>query len=103
MLTLYTKPNCAFSAMVIKKMEDLGLSFEERNILDVKFAEELLEKGGKIQTPYFAEMYESSDILKHLEEHYGNEAREGGSRSEEPMPAIRLHRSDDADLCDACQ
>lgn len=77
MLTLYIKSNCAFSAMALKKVEDLGLTVEEKNIADPGIADELVEKGGKHQVPFLQDsqtstgVYESADIVAYLEAHYG--------------------------------
>ena len=110
MITLYVKTNCAFSAMVLKKVEDLGLAVEEKNIADPAVADELMAKGGKLQTPYLVDdenlagMYESSDIVAHLEKHYGSgEGLEVAVGVAETVPAFRLHRSDDENVCDGCQ
>ena len=77
MLTLYVKAGCAYCAMVILKLEELNLQYEEKNIADEKIAEELVARGGERQVPYLVdttanvEMYESADICAYLEEKYG--------------------------------
>ncbi len=77
MLTLYTQPGCMYSARVNEVIEELGLSVEEKNIADHAIAEELLQRGGKLQTPYLVddefdvEMFESEKIIDHLQEQYG--------------------------------
>lgn len=74
MLTLYVKTGCAFCAMVLHKLDELELSFEEKNIADNSVAEELITRGGKRQVPYLidtdaeVEMYESADIVKHFDD-----------------------------------
>lgn len=77
MLTLYVKTGCPFCAMVLHTLEELNLTFDEKNIEDPAVAEELVARGGKRQVPYLVdteanvEMYESADICEHLEAHYG--------------------------------
>lgn len=77
MLTLYIKSNCAFSAVALKKVEDLALTAEEKNIADAGVADELVEKGGKLQVPYLWDsqtgtgIYDSADIAAYLDAHYG--------------------------------
>lgn len=77
MLTLYVKTGCPYCAMVIHKLDELGLDFEEKNVGDPGIAEELIARGGKRQMPYLVdtdagvEMYESTDICDHLEQRYG--------------------------------
>lgn len=53
-------------------VEELNISFDERNINDPVNKAELLARGGKQQVPYLVdeergiEMYESDDIIAHL-------------------------------------
>ena len=76
MLTMYVKTGCPFCAMALKKVDELGLQIEEKNIADDAVAEELIAKGGKRQVPYLIDsergvaMYESGDIAEYLDEHY---------------------------------
>lgn len=76
MLTLYTKTGCPFCHHVLVAGEELGISFEEKNIADDAVAAELISRGGKRQVPYLidnehgVEMYESDDIIEYLKEHY---------------------------------
>ena len=76
MLTLYTKSSCAYSAMVIHALEELDLKYEEKDIAEEKNVEELISKGGDKQTPCLVDestmtvVYESSDIVSYLMEHY---------------------------------
>lgn len=78
MITLYVKTGCPFCAMVLKKLEEEDIKFEEKNIADDSVAEELIARGGKRQVPYLVdsekgvEMYESADIVAYLDEHYSN-------------------------------
>lgn len=79
MLTLYVKTGCPFCAKVLKAGEDLGLSFDLRNVADPSVAEELVAKGGKKQEPYLLDtdtgiaMYEADLIVSYLRAHYGND------------------------------
>lgn len=76
MLTLYVKTGCPFCHRVIIAGEELGITFEEKNIADDAVAEELVARGGKRQVPYLidaergVEMYESDDIIEYLKTHY---------------------------------
>ena len=78
MLTLYVKVGCPFCHKVLATAEELGISFEQKNITDPGVAEELIKRGGKRQMPYLVdsdrgvEMYESEDIMAYLREHYGH-------------------------------
>lgn len=72
MFILYTQHNCPFSARVIKAADQMGITFELRDIKDHEVEQELLEKGGKRETPYFVDtdakvgMYGSDDIVSYL-------------------------------------
>jgi len=119
MLTLYVKTGCPYCAMVIKKLEELGISYEEKNISDPKIAAELIERGGKRQVPFMEdddpcataghhtpclvdndiEMYESANIVDYLDKNY--EPVKGDQKS--TTPAVQLHRESDEDVCEACQ
>ena len=78
MLTLYIKTGCPFCHKVLATGEELGISFEEKNISDDAVAAELVARGGKRQVPYLVdsdrdvEMYESDDISAYLSEHYAH-------------------------------
>jgi glutaredoxin len=78
MLTLYVKTGCPWCAIVLKKLGELDLKFEQKNIADDTVAAELVKRGGKRQVPYLVdstkkvEMYESGDIVKYLEKNYSN-------------------------------
>ena len=100
MLTLYYKPSCPYSARVIAEAEDLGLSFDLKNIAaDEALRDELIAKGGKKQVPYLIDasrdeaMYDSGDIIEYLREHYGNGATNASG--------LRVYRSDAS--CDVCE
>lgn len=90
MITLYVKTGCPYCAMVIAKLNEFEIKFEEKNIVDEEVAKELLAKGGKRQVPYMddedpcesakhhtpcivdsdVEMYESADIVEYLDKNY---------------------------------
>jgi glutaredoxin 3 len=77
MLTLYVKTGCPFCAMVLHKLDELAVPFEERNIADDGVIDELVARGGKQQVPYLVdaecnvEMYESADIVEYLDKRFG--------------------------------
>lgn len=72
MLTLYVKTGCPFCAKVLIEAAMLDIEFDERNIADPGVAEELVARGGKLQTPYLVdeargtELYESEAIIQYL-------------------------------------
>lgn len=100
MLTLYFKPTCPFCRRVIAVTERLELEVEMKDITsDEAIVEELIEKGGKKQVPFLvdtdkeAALYESDDIVKHLQDNYGS----GEAAAAKP----RVHISDSA--CISCE
>ncbi len=80
MLTLYVRTGCPYCAKVLQEGEKLDITFEQKNVADAGFADELIARGGKRQMPYLvdgatgAEMYESDDIIAYLRQHYTKEA-----------------------------
>lgn len=78
MLILYVKTGCPFCAKVLDVIAQHGIQIDERNIAEEENRTALIEKGGKQQVPYLIDeergvsMYESDDIIAHLNEHYGN-------------------------------
>lgn len=80
-LILYVKTGCPWCAKVLNKMEELGITAELKNIADEGIADELIARGGKRQVPYLVdagtgkELYESADIISHLDETYGAKAQ----------------------------
>ena len=76
-LILYTRPGCPFSAKVLLELAVMGLEVEEKSIKDRPMQDELLEKGGKLQTPYLIDtetgsaLYESDAIIAYLHERFG--------------------------------
>ncbi len=79
MLILYFKPTCPFSRYVIDVAKRLSITLELRDISsDESYAIELIERGGKRQTPYLVdvhsgvELYDSNAIISHLQKIYGS-------------------------------
>ncbi len=77
MLTLYYRPTCAFCRRVLAVIDRLSLEVELKDINDAGIEAELLAVGGKVQVPFLVdsaaqvEMYESDDIVSHLQSTYG--------------------------------
>lgn len=77
MIKLYVKTGCPYCMATLAKVDELGVKINEQNISDPQILAELMEKGGKRQVPYMIDedqnvsMYESGDIIDHLEMHYG--------------------------------
>lgn len=84
MLTLYVKTGCPFCRKVLDTGDELGISFEEKNIADDTVAAELVARGGKRQVPYLVdsdrdiEMYESDDIIAYLRGGNGSAPKNSG-------------------------
>lgn len=72
MLILYVKSGCPYCARVLIEAAMLDIEFAERNVADPGVAEELIARGGKLQTPYLVdeergkELYESEAIIAYL-------------------------------------
>ncbi|MBY0110380.1 glutathione S-transferase N-terminal domain-containing protein [Patescibacteria group bacterium] len=72
MYILYVRENCPFSNKVRKACDDMGIELTLKDIKEPLLEEELVEKGGKVQTPYLVdtvkgtEMYEADDIISYL-------------------------------------
>lgn len=77
MIELYTKTGCPYCAKVLKVLAAYQISFEEKNVSDPSYENELIALGGKRQMPFLVDgevrMYESDDIVTYLEEHYRGE------------------------------
>ena len=73
---LYVRSGCQFCARVLRAGEELGITFDERNIADEGVIEELIAHGGKRQVPYLIDsekdvaMYESDAIVDYLHERF---------------------------------
>lgn len=76
MLTLYVGTGCPFSERVLDAGTDLDIEFDIKNVEEPGVREELVERGGKEQTPFLVddendvEMYDSDDIIAYLKERY---------------------------------
>ena len=76
-LILYMRPSCPFSAKVLLEAAVLGVDLVERDIKDPEAMAELMEKGGKNQTPFLVDtgndtmLYESDAIMTYLHERFG--------------------------------
>jgi glutaredoxin 3 len=102
MLTLYYKPTCSYCQRVLGEAEDLGISFNLKDISnDPVLVEELINAGGKRQVPFLFDaeksiaLYESNDIIDYLKENCANES------NKQSFSGLRIHKSDEA--CDTCQ
>lgn len=102
MLTLYYKPTCVYSQNVLGEAQALGIQFDLKNIAsDEVLAAQLVEKGGKRQTPFLEDpmrnvhLYESADIIAYLKEHYGSNAER------KTFGGLNVHGSEE--VCDSCQ
>ena len=77
MITLYAKSGCGYCKKVIDVLDLHGISFIKLNVRDEAIANELIEKGGKLQMPYMLDgnvaMYESDAIVDYIEKTYGGE------------------------------
>lgn len=100
MLTLYYKPTCPFCRRVVAVIERLELDVDMKDVsTDEALYAELEEKGGQRQVPYLIDadkdvaMYESDDIVKHLQDNYGE--------SSEATGKPRVHVSDAT--CVSCE
>lgn len=100
MLTLYTKATCPFCTRVLAVLDRLQLDIDLKDISENDaYVDELVSKGGKRQVPYLVDdeqavaMYESDDIIAHLQAHYGTATA--------PASKPRVHISDSA--CVSCE
>jgi glutaredoxin len=82
MISIFTKPDCAYSAMIVHLLNELGIAYKERNIVtDFEAAVELIEHGGQPQVPYMiddatgTDLYESEQIAEYLQTMYGGGAK----------------------------
>jgi len=77
MLTLYYKPTCPFCRRVLAVIDRLDVPVELRDVTESAVEAELVAIGGKEIVPYLidtdkaVEMYESDEIVNHLQTHYG--------------------------------
>ncbi len=77
MLTLYYRPGCPYYMKVHEAAQELGVTFDLKSVYDEGVSEELIARGGKVQSPYLVdtdtgtEMYESEDIIAYLHKKVG--------------------------------
>lgn len=102
MLTLYYKEMCPFCQRVLQMADNLGVSFDLKDIEgDDALTAELVEKGGKRQVPYLVDterdvaMYESGDIIDYIREHYTN--------TTDTATKPRIHNAGADATCVACE
>ncbi len=76
MIDLYIKTGCPYCAVVLHKVEELGIDVNLKNTQDPQVVSDLIEKGGKQQVPYLVDkdggvsLYESADIVEYLDRKY---------------------------------
>lgn len=93
MLTLYVKTGCAYSSMVLHELQELALSFTEKNIGDDATRDELIARSGLKRTPYLVddetgvEVSESGAIVAYILQMYGGEK------------AAEIKKVDDLNIC----
>lgn len=102
MLTLYYKPTCAFSKAVLAEAERMNIKMNLKDVsYDVVLLQELLDRGGKEQTPLMVDqergvtLYESGAIINYLHDHQAELI------PKESFGGLRIHKSEEA--CDSCQ
>ncbi len=69
MITLYVKAGCPYCYKVIEAFTENDIAFEAKDVSDETALAELMEKGGKSQTPFIVDgdvvLYESDTIIEH--------------------------------------
>ena len=100
MFILYYKPTCPFCQRVLQMAENLKIELELKDVSeDQAAADELIEKGGKMQVPFLVDtdadvsMYESNDIIDYI--------RENGKKADGESAKPRMHISDST--CVSCE
>ena len=67
---LYVKPGCPYCIKVDSFLDQHGITMEHRSVAEGTNAQDLLELGGKVQSPCLVvdgvPMYESDDIIEYL-------------------------------------
>jgi glutathione S-transferase len=93
MITLYVKTGCPFSAKAMAALDAYEVPYETKNIKSPDWLRELMELGGKKQTPFMVDgetmFYESDAIVEYVEKNFG-----GGVKKKKP----RIHTSN-AGMC----
>lgn len=76
MITLYVRTGCPFSAKAMAALDAYAVEYEARNIKTPEYLAELMELGGKKQTPFFKDgdtmFYESDAIVSYVEKQYAS-------------------------------
>ncbi len=71
-MQLFVKTNCPFSLRARAALDAYEVLYEEKNIGDPEAYAELMELGGKEQTPFLVDgdtmMYESQSIIEYIEQ-----------------------------------
>ncbi len=76
-LILYIKDNCPHASSVLERVKHLSTNIEVRNIRENRFAHELIQQGGKFQSPCLIDaqkevcIYESKEIISYIDRFYG--------------------------------
>ena len=77
MIILYVKTGCPFSAKAMAALDAYEVEYETRNIKSSQYLRELMDLGGKKQTPFFVDgdtmFYESDKIVEHVEKNYSSD------------------------------
>ena len=77
MLKLYQRDYCPFCKKVTRFASEKGIQLELLDISNENTLQELIHLGGQQMVPFLVDeersemMYESADIIKYLDEHYG--------------------------------
>ena len=80
MLELYQAETCPYCARVRQELDDLGLSYIIHNRSNEESLQKLVKLGGKAQVPMLVDqhhdlmLYESEDIISHLQKNYSKKA-----------------------------
>lgn len=76
MIKLYTRSGCPFCSVVLRTLHARGIPYEERDIGNNKFEQELITRGVKRRVPYLVddarkkEMSDVQDIMEYLDKHF---------------------------------
>ena len=81
MIQLYFDPGCPFCVRVLDHLQRTEIPYEKKQIslgADSETRRELVALGGRSQVPFLHDperevrMYESADITKYVDRHYGS-------------------------------
>jgi glutathione S-transferase len=76
MIKLYIRNGCPFCTRVLIAINAIGIPYEMLEVTNFSAAQDLIERGGKMQVPYLVDertgvsMYESGDIIAYLDHQY---------------------------------